>query len=207
MSLPVRMFRYRLIHGVYRPFLGCFLREFAVTGREHIPPGAVIYAATHASMADTPLLLWAIGTRANRTAVLAARDYFFRSPHSLHGALVGAAFGAVPVDRVGFARRSLDDAVMWLRSGYSLVVYPHGMIPDGLQDAALLHRGVALLARQSGCPVVPVRIVGSDVLLPAGIHWPRRAAVSLVFSPPLQPEIGERNAMFIARLHTALFVT
>jgi len=196
----MRRMRRLLVVALYRPLLHIWLRSFVVTGQEHIPPGPVIFAARHTSMADTPFLLMALGRRADRLVVTAARDYFFRRSRPGFGALVGVAFGAVPIDRTAFARRSLRDAQAWLDAGFSLVLYPHGKIPANDAEARRVRRGVALLARQSACPVVPVQFVGAADLLPPGVHWPRRAAVAVTFLPPLMPTADENNRAFTDRL-------
>jgi 1-acyl-sn-glycerol-3-phosphate acyltransferase len=156
-------------------------------------------------MSDTPLLLLTLGKRADRTVITAARDYFFSRSRPGSELLVALAFGAVPINRTGSPRRSLHDAITWLRSGPSLVIYPHGMIPGIAEDAKRLHRGVALLAREARCAVIHVRIVGASTLLPAGIHWPRRAAAHITFLAPLLSVEGENTAQFTERLSNALF--
>ncbi len=186
--------------GRVPPLLHIWLRSFVVTGREHVPPGPVIFAARHTSMADTPLLLMALGRRADRLVVTAARDYFFRRSRPGFGALVGVAFGAIPIDRIGFASRSLRDAEAWLDAGFSVALYPHGTIPANDVEARQIRRGVALLARRSAIPVIPVRFIGAADLLPPGVHWPRRAAVTVAFLPPLMPAPDEGNHAFTARL-------
>lgn len=182
---PLRRIRAALTMAVYRPLLHIWLRNFVVTGKAHIPPGPVIFAAQHTSMADTPLLLMALGRRGDRLVITAARDYFFPRSRPGFGVLVGVAFAAVPIDRTGFARRSLVDVQAWLTAGFSVVIFPHGTIPTSDAERQQIRRGVVLLARRAICPVVPVRIVGAADLLPPGIHWPRRAAVEVVFLPPL----------------------
>jgi 1-acyl-sn-glycerol-3-phosphate acyltransferase len=202
---PVRLLRRFLAAYLYRLLLAPWLRRFAVEGRATIPPGPVIYAAMHTSMADTPLILRALGGRGDRVVVTAARDFFFRRARPGFGPFVALAFGAVPIDRTGPARQSLNNAITWLRSGYSVVIYPQGTIPGHAGDERRLHRGVALLARLARCPVVPVRIIGAAELLPAGIHWPRRAAVHIIFSPPILYDDGETAARFTARLADQFF--
>lgn len=202
---PVRLLRRALVVCFYYLVLRIWVRRLIVEGREHIPPGPVIYAATHTSMADTPLILWAVGARRNRLVVTAARDFFFRRNRPGFGPFVALIFAAVPIDRTGSPRQSLNDAITWLRSDFSLVIYPQGVIPGPAEDETRLHRGVALLAQQSGCPVVPVRITGAAALLPAGIHWPRPASVRITFLPPLVPANKENTARFTSRLSTRLF--
>jgi 1-acyl-sn-glycerol-3-phosphate acyltransferase len=201
---PVRLLRRFLTTYLYRLLLAPWMRRFVVEGAAHIPPDPVIYAATHTSMADTPLILRALGRHGDRVVVTAARDFFFRRSHPGFGPFVALAFGAVPIDRTGSPRRSLDDAITWLRSGFSVVIYPQGTIPDRA-DERRLHRGVALLARQSRCPVVPVRIIGAAELLPAGIHWPRRATVRITFLPPILYGDDETIDRFTTRLGVNLF--
>ncbi|MGI8855192.1 MAG: lysophospholipid acyltransferase family protein [Thermomicrobiales bacterium] len=204
---PVRLLRRLLTAYLYRLLLAPWMRRFTVEGIAHIPPGPVIYAATHTSMADTPLILRALGRHGDRVVVTAARDFFFRRSRPGFGPFVALAFGAVPIDRTGSPRHSLNDAITWLRSGYSIVIYPQGAIPDHAEDERKLHRGVALLARQAHRPVVPVRIVGAAELLPASIHWPRRAAVCVTFLSPILYAEAENTAQFIGSLSDRLFST
>jgi 1-acyl-sn-glycerol-3-phosphate acyltransferase len=204
---PVRLLRRFLTAYFYRLLLAPWLRRFIVEGAAAIPPGPVIYAAMHTSMADTPLILRALGKHSDRVVVTAARDFYFRRSRPVFGPFVALAFGAVPIDRTGLPRQSLNDAITWLRSGFSVVIYPQGAIPGTADNERRLHRGVALLARQSRCPVVPVRIVGAAGLLPAGIHWPRRATVRITFLPPILHGSEETTACFTARLVDCLFST
>ena len=203
---PLRLLRSILVVCGYYPFMRLWVRRLVVEGREHIPPGPVIYAATHTSMADTPLILWAVGARRKRLVVTAARDYFFRRNRPGFGPFVALVFAAIPIDRTGSPRRSLDDAITWLRCGFSVVIYPQGMIPDPAEDETGLHRGVALLAKWSGCPVVPGRISGASDFLPAGVHWPRRASVRLTFLTPILYADGENAKRFTDRLRDKIFL-
>lgn len=202
---PICLVRSALVACCYYPVLRIWMRRLIIEGRERIPPGPVIYAATHTSMADTPLILWAVGARRNRLVVTAARDFFFRRNRPGFGPFVALVFGAIPIDRIGSPRQSLKDAITWLRSGFSVLIYPQGTIPGYAEDETRLHRGVALLAKQTDCPVVPVQIVGASELLPAGIHWPRRAVVRITFLPPMLPIETENAKRFTDRLSTQLF--
>lgn len=203
----MRLARRFLVSCIYRVILAPWMRRFVVAGTEHIPPGPVIYAAMHTSMADTPLLLRALGRHGDRVVVTAARDFFFRRSRPGFGPLVAFAFAAIPIDRTGPARQSLSDSITWLRRGYSLVIYPQGAIPARAEDERRLQRGVALLARTAKCPVVPVRIIGAANLLPAGIHWPRRAEVHVTFLPPILYTEAENADRFMTRMGAQLFPT
>jgi 1-acyl-sn-glycerol-3-phosphate acyltransferase len=203
---PVRLLRNILVVCGLYPFMRLWVRRLVVEGRDHIPPGPAIYAAVHTSMADTPLILWAVGARRDRLVVTAARDYFFRRNRPGFGPFVALVFAAVPIDRTGSPRQSLNDAITWLRRDFSIVIYPQGTIPGPAQDETDLHRGVALLAKQSGCPVVPVRIRGASDFLPAGVHWPRRASVRITFLAPISYADGENTKRFTDRLRNRFFL-
>ncbi|HEY7908328.1 MAG TPA: 1-acyl-sn-glycerol-3-phosphate acyltransferase, partial [Thermomicrobiales bacterium] len=112
----VRLLRRFLTAYFYRLLLAPWMRRFVVAGIANIPPGPVIYAATHTSMADTPLILRALGGHGDRIVVTAARDFFFRRSRPGFGPFVALVFGAVPIDRTGSPRQSLNDAITWLRS-------------------------------------------------------------------------------------------
>lgn len=203
---PVRRLRRGLI-VCYFLFLRIWMRRLIVEGREHIPPGPVIYAAMHTSMADTPLILWAVGRRVDRLVVTAARDFFFRRNRPGFGTFVALLFAAVPIDRTGSPRRSLYDAITWLRHDFSVVIYPQGTIPGHAEDETRLHRGVALLAKYGHRPVVPMRIVGAAKLLPPGIHWPRRATVRITFLSPILYSEADSTERFTSRLSNIIFPT
>jgi 1-acyl-sn-glycerol-3-phosphate acyltransferase len=81
------------------------------------------------------------------------------------------------------------------------------MIPGNAGDETRLRRGVALLAREARCAVIPVRIVGASSLLPAGVHWPRRAAVRITFFPPFFFADAENAAQLTVHLRAAFFAS
>ncbi len=88
----------------------------------------------------------------------------------------------------------LDAALDLLRSGELFGIYPEGTrSPDGR-----LYRGrtgVGWLALNSGLPVVPVAMIGTDRVLPPGSAAPRLHPVSIRIGKPLTFEAyqGERS--------------
>lgn len=73
-----------------------------------------------------------------------------------------------------------------MRKGMLLAVYPEGTrSPDGR-----LYRGktgLARLALETGVPVVPVAVIGTDRVQPIGRVWPRLSPVEVRIGAPLQP--------------------
>src|SRR6267154_5084560 len=95
--------------------------KVTVEGRENIPPGVCLFAANHTSNADAPAIIGAIP---RRLAVF-ARKSLFDIP------IVGLAFRLakfVPVDRGNrdAALASVKQAVEYIKSGSSFLVYPEG---------------------------------------------------------------------------------
>lgn len=176
-----------------------------VAGRDHLDGlvGPVVFVANHASHLDTPLILGSLPREwADRVAVGAAADYFFDARwRAISTALV---FNTFPVERHG-GRRVTGLTRQLLAQGWSLLLFPEGSrSPDGWLQR--FRSGAARLCVEHGLPAVPIAVRGSFGAMPRGRGWPRpgRAAVSVRYGPPLQPEPGERGAAFNARLRTAL---
>jgi 1-acyl-sn-glycerol-3-phosphate acyltransferase len=151
-------------------------------GRER---GPFVFAANHASHADTALLLRALpGRIRRRTAAAAAEDYFFRG--RLRGALATLGIGAFPFPRKGTT--GLDRAEELLADGWSVILFPEGTrSPDGRMRP--FRSGIGVLAAR-GATVVPVGIAGSREVFPKSARLPRRAPVSVVFGSPSRTELG-----------------
>ncbi|MQA35791.1 lysophospholipid acyltransferase family protein [Modestobacter roseus] len=175
---------YPVVRALARPLvLGMFRPR--VEGIEHLPAtGPVILAGNHPSTLDQffpPLL-----TR--RRVTYLAKNEFFTRPGLSGRALrwLMESIGMVPLDRGGAnaADAALRRGGQVLGEGGLLGIYPEGTrSPDGR-----LHRGktgVARLALATGAPVVPVAVIGSYALYPAGARWPRPGRVTVRFGEPM----------------------
>jgi 1-acyl-sn-glycerol-3-phosphate acyltransferase len=175
---------YRAAELTVSPVLRAYFRPVA-TGTEYVPrTGAAIIAANHLSAADevfTPIT-------ARRQVVYFAKAEYFNGT-GLRGralAWIFTEFGLVPVERTNprAAASTIDIGAELLAAGKMLGIYPEGTrSPDGR-----LHKfrtGVARLALRSGAPVVPVGLIGTDRVLPAGEQRWRRAPVQVHYGPPL----------------------
>jgi len=144
--------------------------------------GPVLLAVTHSSVLD-PIL---VGTSVRRWVRYLARDTLFgpRGTVKLHGRVLRFV-GAVPIRRDGGgARDTLRAASELLHAGHVVLIFPEGTrSPDG--GLQRFRRGVGLIARATGCPVVPVSIQGAHSLWPKGRRIPR------VFGGPVRVAFGE----------------
>jgi glycerol-3-phosphate dehydrogenase (NAD(P)+) len=123
-------------------------------GREHVPAGGVLLAANHRSFLDP----FVIGCCIGRPIYFVAKQELFRNP--LLGWFLNC-MGAFPVRRGEHDERSMETAVRLLERGRAVVIFPEGTrIRAG--SLAQPKRGVGRLALQSGAPVVPIAITGSE---------------------------------------------
>jgi len=161
---------------VYRP---------TVEGMANVPRrGAVILAGNHLSFIDSVV----IPLVARRQVAFLAKSEYFRggSPKQrLVGGLLGA-LGHVPVDR-GKGRASLaalDVATDVLNKGGAFGIYPEGTRSlDGRLHRG--HTGVAQLTLTTGAPVVPLALIGTDLMMPVGVRIPKRRPITIRFGKPL----------------------
>ncbi|MDQ6935182.1 MAG: 1-acyl-sn-glycerol-3-phosphate acyltransferase [Actinomycetota bacterium] len=139
-----------------------------VEGADHVPvEGPAILASNHLSYADwlfMPLTL-------TRRVTFVAKTEYFNTP-GIKGWFQKKFFsgaGQVPIDRAGAsaAEGALSAAKRLLNAGELFGIYPEG---TRSHDGRLYRgrTGVARLALETKVPVVPVAVVGTDVVAPPG---------------------------------------
>lgn len=182
------VFFWFLKHVLLGPLLRVVFRP-RVTGS--VPAGAAILAANHLSFCDS-LFLPLVAPR--KVVFIGKEEYFVGT--GIKGWLIAAFFrgvGTIPVDRRGGseAADALATALRVLRGGGLFGIYPEGTrSPDGR-----LYRGktgVARLAMESGAPVVPCALIGTDVIQPTGYRLPKRIMrVQVRFGEPIHVAEGD----------------
>ena len=177
----------RLLQGLILPLGSAFFRAYfslEARGLEHLPQGRpYLIAANHCSHLDAPSLFWALQGRGERPSLVAAQDYFFRSP--LRSWFLRTAMNAIPFERYGDFKDSLRTVRSFLGAGRPLLIFPEGTrsLSGQLQP---FKTGVGLLALELDVPIVPVHIQGTYEAFPKGSRKPSRGAVSLLFGEPMQ---------------------
>ncbi|MEA2293331.1 MAG: glycerol-3-phosphate dehydrogenase [Solirubrobacteraceae bacterium] len=146
---------YWLVRAVLQPFFHLYFRLSRI-GREHIPDGPVILAANHRSFLDP----FVIATCARRPLYYVAKRELFAN--RLQGWFLNA-LGAFPVDRGNGDRDMIDTAKAILARGDAVLIFPEG---TRIRPGALGRpkRGVGRLALESGAPVVPVAVIGTEAI-------------------------------------------
>ena len=147
-------------------------------GTENVPVrGPLLIVANHSSVLDPPL----VGGAAPRRLTFLAKAELFRVPG--FGALI-RRLGAQPLRRDGADASALRAAQRALHDGGAVLVFPEGTRGDeGILRPA--KPGAALLAMQTGVPVVPAYVSGSGRAWPRGQRLPRPAKVVVTFGAPL----------------------
>ena len=152
-----------------------------IEGRAHVPKsGPVIFASNHLSFIDSI----AIPVAAPRPVHFLAKSSYFEKPASRW---FFTAIGAIPVQRGAgqAALDALDQQRALLEEGSAVALYPEGT--RSLDGRLYKGRtGVAFLALQTGAPVVPVGLIGTDKVMPVGAKTPSFAhRVTVKFGRPL----------------------
>jgi 1-acyl-sn-glycerol-3-phosphate acyltransferase len=173
-------------------------------GLENVPTeGPAIIASNHLSYADwlfMPLTL-------NRKVTFVAKAEYFTTPgfkgwlqkHFFSGA------GQVPIDRSGAdaAAGAMISAERVLANGDLFGIYPEG---TRSHDGRLYRgkTGVARLAIMTGVPVIPVAVVGTDIVAPPGKKFGTWTRPMVRFGKPLDFSRyeGLENDRFILRSAT-----
>lgn len=171
-----------------RIFLGPILKLLFrpwVKGLDNVPAeGAAILASNHLSFSDSIFLPLMV----SRPVIFLAKSEYFTGT-GLKGRLTALFFrltNQLPMDRSGGAasEQSLKAGMDVLNGGGLLGIYPEGTrSPD-----ARLYRGkvgVAKLALQTGVPVIPVAMIGTDKVQPIGKRVPHIRRIGVIFGPPL----------------------
>ena len=168
--------------------------RIAVEGLEQIDGDATyIFMCNHVSNLDPPIL---IPKLPRRTSVLVKKE-LFQIP------ILGRAMlmaDLVPVDRRNreAAVNSMRDAEKVMARGLNMTVFPEGTrSPDG--RLLPFKKGPFYLAMDSGVPIVPVTILGSESLMPKGSSTIHPGLVRLKFHQPISPaQFAEKEDLIAA---------
>jgi 1-acyl-sn-glycerol-3-phosphate acyltransferase len=165
-----------LLRLVFRPH---------VEGEEHVPEeGPAILACNHLSYSDWLFMPLTIPRR----VTFVAKAEYFTTP-GFKGRLQKMFFsgaGQVPIDRSGAsaAEGALSSAKKILDAGELFGIFPEG---TRSHDGKLYRgkTGVARLALETGVPVIPVAVLGTDVVAPPGKKFGSFVRPAVRFGEPL----------------------
>jgi glycerol-3-phosphate dehydrogenase (NAD(P)+) len=146
---------YWLVRAVLQPFFHLYFRLSRI-GREHVPDGPVILASNHRSFLDP----FVIATIARRPLYYVAKEELFTKRFT--GWLLNN-LGAFPVRRGEGDDDMVETAKAILARGDAVLIFAEG---TRIRPGALgrPRRGVGRLALETGAPVVPVAVIGTEAV-------------------------------------------
>jgi 1-acyl-sn-glycerol-3-phosphate acyltransferase len=166
---------YAIVRAIVTPFLRLWFRMH-VSGAEHIPAsGAAIVAPNHKSFWDSFFI-----------AICTPRHLRFMAKTELIEARYGrllVRLGAFPVRRGQSDADALETARVILEQGGLLALFPEGTRIRDPDQLGHPRRGAGRRALETGAPLVPAAITGTEQLFMGPIPKPRR--VQVAFSAPI----------------------
>jgi glycerol-3-phosphate dehydrogenase (NAD(P)+) len=146
---------YWIVRAILQPAILLWFR-LGRFGREHVPrEGGVILAANHKSFLDP----FVIGCCVRRPVYFVAKRELFEK--RWQGWLLNA-LGAFPIRRGESDEESMETAKAIARRGDVVVIFPEGTRIRGAEQLGKAKRGVGRLALETGVPVVPIALTGTQ---------------------------------------------
>ncbi|MBN2362718.1 AMP-binding protein [candidate division WOR-3 bacterium] len=174
-----------LLLNLMSEFFLKFYFRIKIEGRKHIGNlnEPVIFVSNHLSHLDTPAIFYGIGYKLKmKTATAGAKDYFFdkksgflRKIFRIYSVL---AYNIFPFSREGSVRDNLEYIGKLLDKNYSVILFPEGTRTSKVKK---FKAGTGFFSVALEAPIVPVKIEGTDKVLPKGRLFPARGEIKVKF--------------------------
>ncbi|NVN92222.1 MAG: AMP-binding protein [Desulfuromonadales bacterium] len=207
----LRMVWDALFHGpLFRSFVTLDVRGIEQLENLHEP---VFFVANHLSYLDQPAVMFALPPKIrSRTATAAWEEFFFGDFHGLTRILrrlcyeySSLLFNLFPLPQSQGFSGSLAYMGRLADAGVNILIFPEGgHARDGVMQP--FQQGLGIMVKELGIPVVPIKISGTDQVLPHEAHVPKRGRVTVTFGTPLRfryeepAEIVEMTRQAVIRL-------
>jgi len=175
--------------------------------------GPVFFVANHLSYLDQPAVMFALPPEIRyKTATAAWEEFFFGDYHGIDRILrrlsyeyATVLFNLFPLPQSQGFSGSLAYMGRLADAGNNILIFPEGgHSRDGKMHPFQL--GLGIMVKELGIPVVPIKISGTDQVLPHEARMPKQGKVTITFGEPLrfryeQPaEIVEQARQAVERL-------
>jgi len=149
--------------------------------------GPVVFMPNHISMFDSVVMAMAIPTRLRKNISFAAAINPLYTKYKQYATLVDLLFNSFPFPREKGERIASGFEYMsfMLDRNYSVVIFPEGKISkDGTLQQ--IKSGAGLVATEMSVPIIPIKIIGTNDIVPEGKVAPRKKGTIIVrFGKPL----------------------
>ncbi len=177
---------YHFVNNVIvRPVFRIYFRG-KVTGKEKVPmQDKLIVVSNHASVFDPPLISAAIP---RPVSYMAKQELF--EVKGLNQLIT--SLGAYPVNRNGFDRRAIRQAVARLEEGWATGIFLEGTrTEDGkIHDPKL---GAALIAAKAKAPLLPVCLCGTQKILTSDSKLPKYIPIEIKIGDLIPPPTSTKK--------------
>ena len=184
------------VQKFFTPIISNLILDVRVEGREHIPErGALILAVNHVMFYDVVPVQLAIPERA---VFFMAKEELFRNP--AHQPLVSQSAGLPGAARLRGCSGDGRRQTACLKTARSWASFPREPAVTGADwDAG--NRGAARLALDTGTPILPMALDGTQDFL---MHFPHRTQVRIKIGSLLYPTPQEKTGDLTERIMLAI---
>jgi long-chain acyl-CoA synthetase len=155
--------------------------------------GPVFFVSNHLSYLDQPAIIFALPSKLRYSCATAAwEEFFFGDYHGVnrifrrlcyeYGTVL---FNLFPLPQSQGFSGSLAYMGSLADAGINILIFPEG---EHSRDGKLLpfQQGLGVMVKELGIPVVPIKISGTEKVLPHVAHFPKRGKVTVTFGKPLR---------------------
>jgi len=155
--------------------------------------GPVFFVANHFSYLDQPSVMFALPPNIRyRSATAARSEFFFGDYHGInliwrrfcyeYGTLLLNLF---PLPQSQGFSGSLKYMGRLADAGVNILIFPEG---ERARDSKMHHfqLGLGIMVKELGIPVVPIKISGTEQILPPTACFPKLGQVTVTFGEPLR---------------------
>ncbi len=175
--------------------------------------GPVFFVANHLSYLDQPAVMFALPAKIRyRSATAAWEEFFFGEYHGVNRFLRRLCYeygtlliNLFPLPQSQGFSGSLKYMGRLADACVNILIFPEGgHSKDGKMQPFQL--GLGIMVKELGIPVVPIKISGTEQVLPPGASFPKRGHVTVTFGKPLRfryeepAEIVEKTRQAVEKL-------
>lgn len=185
-----------LVHG---PLFRLFVR-LEVSGLENVKlqQGPVIFVANHLSYLDHSAVMFALPSEIRyRSSTAAWEEFFFGDYHGLDRVwrlfcyeYATVMFNVFPLPQSKGFSGTLEYMGRLVDGGFNILIFPEGgHSRDGKMQP--FQMGLGIMARELNIPIIPIKINGTDQILPHEVTFPKQGRVKVTFGEPLRFRMEE----------------